>query len=262
MVLLGAPFDHTQSFRPGARFGPSALRAALPNLEFYSVELGRPLDDVPLGDAGDLEYTSDILSALKFVEEAVSELKGSGKVPALAGGEHTITLASYRPFCGASLVVFDAHLDMRDELFGLKVSHATFLRRLMESCDVEVLHVGGRAFSREELEFARSRGVEMYPPHELREAADALSRLSRSGADVYVSLDLDVLDPAFAPGVGNPEPGGLSSSELFRLLASLDGSSLVGFDVVELTPPYDPSGATSAAAAKALLLLSSIAGRA
>ncbi|WP_174448111.1 agmatinase [Conexivisphaera calida] len=260
VVMVGVPFDATQSYRPGARQGPSAVRYALPNMEFYSIELGRSLEDLSIGDAGDLEYTSDVVHMLRFVEEAVAELRDSGKSPAVVGGEHTITLASYRPFCGATLVVFDAHLDMRDEIYGLKTSHATFLRRLLESCSVELLHIGGRAFSDEELEFARSRGLKIYTSQDLDGAREALSGLSRSDS-VYVSLDLDVLDPAFAPGVGNPEPGGLSSSELLQLIASLDGVSLVGFDVVELSPPYDPSGVTSAIAAKALLMLASIADR-
>ncbi len=241
--------------------GPAALRAALPNLEFYSLELGRSLEELSIEDAGDLEYTTDMPSALRFVGEAVSELKESGKVPAVIGGEHTITLASYGKFCGAKLIVLDAHLDARDELYGLRISHATFLRRLLESCDADVIHVGGRAFSAEELEFARSRGLEMYGPSELDRALRALSALASAKEEVYVSLDLDVLDPAFAPGVGNPEPGGLTSSELMRLLATLDGSKLVGFDVVELTPPYDPSGITSVLAAKALLMLSYVAAR-
>ncbi|MGC8969551.1 MAG: agmatinase [Conexivisphaera sp.] len=260
-MVVGAPFDSTQSYRPGARLGPAAVRAALPNLEFYSVELGRSLEDLPVGDAGDLEYTSDVSRFLKFVEEAVGEIRDSGRVPALVGGEHTVTLGAYRPFCGAKLVVLDAHLDMRDEIYGLRTSHATFMRRLLESCDAEVLHVGGRAFSDEELSFARSRGVRIYTSYEVGRALEELSRVGESGEDVYVSLDLDAVDPAFAPGVGNPEPAGLTSVELMRLLASLDGSRLLGFDVVELSPPYDPSGVTAALAAKALLVLASVADR-
>jgi len=259
VVVIGVPFDATQSYRPGARLGPSAVRAALPNMEFYSLELGRSLEGLSIGDAGDLEYTSDTASMLRYVEAAVSELAESGKVPAVVGGEHTITLASYRPFCGATLVVFDAHLDMRDEIYGLRTSHATFLRRLMESCDMDIVHVGGRAFSSEELDFARSRGVSIYTVYELEDARKVLSGLGRSGTRIYVSLDMDALDPAFAPGVGNPEPGGVGSIDLLRLLASLDGAALAGFDVVELSPPYDQSGATSALAAKALLMLASIA---
>ncbi|MFP3229247.1 MAG: agmatinase [Nitrososphaeria archaeon] len=261
VVMVGAPYDSTQSFRPGARLGPSAIRAALPNMEFYSIELGMSLEDLSVGDAGDLEPTSDVLSAVKFVEEAARELAESGRVPAIVGGEHTVTLGAYRPFCGSTLVVLDAHLDMRDEIYGLRTSHATFMRRLLESCGARVIHVGGRAFSEEELSFARSHGVSIYTARDLEAAEGALSGLADSGSGVYVSLDLDVADPAFAPGVGNPEPGGMSSSELLRLLAALDGAPIVGFDVVELSPPYDPSGITSALAAKALLLLAAMADR-
>lgn len=258
VILFGAPFDGTQSYRPGARDGPSAVRMALPNIEFYSLD--RDLEDLPIADIGDLDLTLDMDSFLKRVEGTVQEIRSMDKVPAVIGGEHTLTLASYRQFCGAKLVVLDAHLDLRDELYGLKISHCTFLRRLLEGCgSVDIIHIGGRAAVKEEWEYAKDKGLELYSVYGLGDASRRLKQLAESDENLYVSLDLDVLDPAFAPGVSTPEPGGITSRELFALLSKLEGVRLMGFDVVELTPRLDSSGITAVIAAKTTITLAAIA---
>ena len=258
--MFGAPFDGTQSYRPGARDGPSAVRRALPNIEFYSLELDRDLEDLPIADIGDLDPTLDVDSFLKRVEETVREISSIGKVPAVIGGEHTLTFASYKGFCGAELLVLDAHLDLRDEIYGLRMSHSTFLRRLHEECgSAGVVHIGGRAAVKEEWKYAKDEGLELYDVYSLGDASRRLKRLAESHEDLYVSVDLDVLDPAFAPGVSTPEPGGITSRELFALLSKLEGARVMGYDVVELTPQMDSTGITAVIAAKTTITLASIA---
>lgn len=261
ITMLGVPFDSTVSYRPGARFAPPAIRSALDNIEFYSVELGVSLEDMDLDDAGDVSYTQDLAEVLNETERLVNKIKSGGGVPCVLGGEHTITLASYKPFSNESvLVVFDAHLDLREELYGLRLSHATFMRRLIESHKPrEVFYVGVRAAVSEEWEYAYSRSdLNVFKVTETDRVARELSKLGSRGERVYISVDLDVADPAYAPGVSCPEPGGLTSRELLALLASLRGVEVVGFDVVELCPPQDQSNITSVLAAKLVLTLSGL----
>lgn len=252
--LFGVPFDASASYRPGSKFGPNAAREALLNIEIYSTKLGLDLEQESIEDLGNIRHTANIGEMSKAVEHVTREILGERLVPGIFGGEHTLTYATVRALpTEAALVVFDAHLDLRNEYDGLKLGHATFLRRLIEERTANnVLHVAARAASAEEWTFAQSVGLPMASDAVLKTSAGparVLQRLLGDAEQVYVSVDMDVLDPAYAPGVGNPEPAGLSTYELLELLHALRGKALVGFDIVELCPPYD-NGASAVAAAK------------
>ncbi|MBO3803467.1 MAG: arginase family protein, partial [Candidatus Brockarchaeota archaeon] len=199
---------------------------------------------------------------LQMVRDTVKELVGHGKVPVCMGGEHTITMGVLRGIGRTPLLVFDAHLDLRESLMGLKLCHASWLRYSIEAGLVEkALVVGARGFCKEEVEYASNR-VKYVTPIDLREGGgkEAFASFVEGAGKLYVSVDVDAFDPAYAPGVGNPEPDGLSASELFSLLEAVRSSGLVGFDVVEVSPPYD-LGATSSLAAKTLFELISLSER-
>ncbi len=255
LYVLGVPFDQTTSYRPGSRFGPDSIRQAYWNIEIYDYKLMADAERIKVYDAGNMAPISDAGAMLERVKRVVSEFAEMGKSVGLIGGEHLISLASVQAISekhNVTLVVFDAHLDLRDSLYGLKVSHATWLRRLLESRKLKVVHVGAHAYVEEELEAASSFGVKVIN----RDEAPGVNLSKLVSGDVYVSIDTDVLDPSCAPGVANPEPEGLSYSQLFDLLRSLRGSKVRWFDVVEVNPLLDHSGITSIAAAKAFSILS------
>ncbi|MEM1995364.1 MAG: agmatinase [Nitrososphaerales archaeon] len=260
--IFGVPFDATSTYRSGSRFAPNAIRDAFLNVEVYFRDLDVDLEKVCIEDLGNLKQTSSVQNMVVAVQRVTEELRQMSKVPAIIGGEHTLTYASYSAIRGASLVVFDAHLDLRDEFADLRLSHATYLRRLLEEDDsIDAVVIGARAASKEEWEFAEQRKVKIIPPQDLSlEEYVRKVKSSISQRSVYVSVDLDVVDPAFAPGVGNPEPGGLTSRELLAVLTALRGCSILGFDVVELDPLTD-TGSSAALAAKVLALLIALASR-
>lgn len=261
VVLFGVPFDGTSSFRPGARFGPSAFRNTYWMIELYDPILGKDAEEVPIEDLGDLNPPNDLGEMVKAVEKVAREVLEEGNVPAAVGGEHTLTMGMGRALDkDVALIVFDAHLDMRDELYGRKLSHGTFLRRLLEERKFELaLHIGGRAASKEEWDEAGKRMKVVEGFMKSNERVAKVKKAIKDFERFYISLDLDVLDPAYAPGVGNPEPGGFSSKELFEILYLLKGKRLVGFDVTELCPPFD-SGITSSLAARVFSILSLLVG--
>ena len=255
IYVLGVPFDFTTSYRPGSRFGPGAIRQAYWYIEIVDNKLGYNAEKIPIYDLGDLNTPSDVNLTIDALRKVSSEIYSEKKVLGLLGGEHLITYGSLVDAKDISLIVFDAHLDMRDELYGLRLSHATFLRRLIESNkSIKVYHVGSHAFVEEEIEFAKRNGVNLISAYDLEKGDIDLKEVVGKDEKLYVSLDLDVLDPSCAPGVANPEPEGLSYHKLFNLIRSLKGRKIIGFDVVELNPILDPSGITSIAAAKALSL--------
>lgn len=252
-VLLGVPYDRTQSYRPGASHGPRAVREASWSLETYSPTLDADLEDVGLLDAGDLEVTeAEPAAMVEAVSRAVAEILPTG-IPVLLGGDHTASVgavqAAARRFPDLRVVVLDAHLDLRAEYEGQRWSHACTVRRIMEAVgDGRVVQMGARSGTREEWEFARrhcrwTTGVLAMPE---------TVRAELNSCPVYLSVDLDELDPAFAPGVGNPEPGGPGFADLLEAIYALRGLPLVGMDLMETAPPLDPSGATAVAAAKLL----------
>lgn len=263
VTIVGVPFDATSTYRTGSRFAPAAIREAFANVEIYSRRLRLDLEALRVDDAGNLRHTANIADMVASTRESVAGLLKADRVPAILGGEHAITYATFGAFpAGTGLLVFDAHFDLRDEYDGLRLMHATYLRRLIdERPDLRVVHVGGRAGAREEWEFADRPNVALVTADEAIGAPDLatrVARLTREIDDLYVTIDLDGLDPAYAPGVANPEPGGLSSRELVSCLQAIDGACVRGFDIVELCPAYDPSGIGAAAAARFLAELCSV----
>jgi len=258
-VVLGVPFDSTSTYRPGSRFAPYAIREASINIEGYSWRYGVDVGEVKVHDLGDLLVAlGDIRETISRVERVVRALRGAGKLPILLGGEHTITYGAVRGLGGAAIVCFDAHLDMRDEYpQGVRLSHATFMRRLIEDYGPDsVVMVGVRAACREEVEYARREGVEVITSREcLREGPSRVAERVRGRVEghdkVYISVDIDVLDPSYAPGVANPEPMGLSLEGVLEVLSPILDGRVVGLDVVEVCPPYD-NGLAAIHAAKLL----------
>ena len=244
-LLLGVPLDITSTYRPGSRFGPAAIREASWNLETYCIRTGLDVEDCDLYDLGDLNVLGDLKTTLQRLKQVMGETIANKMIPITLGGEHTITYSCVEAFQEIAVLSFDAHMDLRDEYLGLKFSHATFMRRVCESLGSErVVEVGVRAFSEEELDYANknnlhyitSRDIKRKNPEMIaKEVKAALSPFQQ----IYLTIDLDVLDPSFAPAVGNPVPEGLSPYNLLNILQSLCDHKIVGFDIVELSPQYD-----------------------
>jgi agmatinase len=259
-VLVGMPYDGTCSYRPGTRFAPLAIRDASWGLETYSPVIDRDLETVWLTDGGDLDLpfgNRDVV--LATIRGAAADVLSQGKYWAGLGGEHLVTLpvveAYLERYPQLTVVHLDAHTDLRDDYLGERLSHATVLRRIVEQIGPDrLVQIGIRSGPKDEFAWMRHHGTLLQSPDELT------TRLRRWGAEtpVFVTLDLDVLDPSVFPGTGTPEPGGFTFGELQAWLVALRDANMVGFDVVELSPPYDPSGISAIAAAKAvreLLLL-------
>jgi len=246
-VILGVPFDVTSTYRTGARFGPAAIREASLNIETYSFSSGVDVEDLRLHDLGDLHVTGDAEETLKRLEKVVTELLEEKTIPVLIGGEHTITLGAARAFKerNCAIISFDAHLDLRNEYMNLKTSHTTFMRRLNEQVKPKsLIEIGTRAVCKEELTYAKKAGINFFTANQIRnEGVDKTLKKIESLIDdakqVYLTVDLDVLDPAFAPAVQNPEPNGLCSHMFYDLLNGLCDRRVAAFDVVEVAPNYD-----------------------
>lgn len=260
IVVLGVPFDSTSTYRPGSRFAPSAIREASANVESYSWRAKVDSEGVATHDLGDLVVVQgDARATLGRLERLVQRLRGAGKLPIIIGGEHTITHATVMGLGKPALLCFDAHLDVRDEYPpGVRLSHATVVRRLAEALGHDgVFIVGARAACLEEVKYVEEKGLrvitsweaeELGPLEVARRVRDWAARFDR----VYVSIDLDVLDPSYAPGVANPEPEGLRLGMLLDVMNLTLDHRVAGLDVVEVAPPYD-NGLASIHAAKILL---------
>ncbi len=253
-VIFGAPFDSTTSFRPGTRFGPAAMRSESFGIETYSPYQDRDLEDIGVFDAGDLDLPfGNAAGALAAIEGAAAEILRDGKVPVLLGGEHLVTLGAVRAaakkYPGLRLVHFDAHADLRAGYLGETLSHASVIRRCHDILgDGRIFQFGIRSGSREEIRWSAGRTkMEKFRADTAGGAAAEIG-----GAPVYVTLDLDVVDPAEFPGTGTPEAGGLRFTELLAALLALRGLDVKAFDICELSPHYDHSGASTALACKTL----------
>jgi len=264
VAILGIPFDSGVSYRPGARFGPAAIRAGSKLLRPYHQDLdATPWSVHQVADAGDLAPNPfDLLEAIGQIETGARETLQRATHLIALGGDHTIALPLLRVVRERhgpiALVHFDAHLDTWDTYFGAAYTHGTPFRRAFEEgllAPERSAHVGirGPIFAREDLADDRSMGFEITSTADVaRTSVDsAVERIRRRVADspVYVSIDIDVLDPAHAPGTGTPEPGGLSTRELQLILRGMAGLPIVGADVVEVAPPYDHAELTALAAA-------------
>jgi len=252
-VIFGVPFDSTHSYKPGCRFGPDVIRDAFNNIEIFQPEFGIDLETVNINDLGNTKHTVVAAEMLQMVENITSELKEQNKQLIILGGEHLITLGSFTCFPkDTGYVVFDAHYDLRDQYADIKLSHAAYLRRIVEKRGSEnIVHVGARAFVKEELAFLKEHNISTVSDKEIRDGngPKLLKDITSTFDNIYLSIDLDVLDPAFAPGVGNPEAVGISSRELYDLVTTLQNKKIVAADIVELNPTYD-NGATASMAAK------------
>lgn len=252
-VLFGAPFDSTTSYRPGTRFGSRTIRQESFGVETYSPYQDKDMTDYSFFDSGDLELCfGSSEKALQDIEERTQTILEDGKRPFMMGGEHLVTLgavrAVYKKYPDLHIVHFDAHADLREEYLGAQLSHAAVLKRCWELVgDGKIFQFGIRSGDREEFLWGKDHVfTNKFNFNGLEKIVESLK-----GKPVYFTLDLDVLDPSVFPGTGTPEPGGVTFNEL-RDAVELVCSSLniVGCDVNELSPPYDPSGISAAAACK------------
>ncbi len=252
-TVFGVPFDATHSYKPGCRFGPDAIRDSFNNIEVFHPEFQIDLESVNIEDLGNTRHTVVASEMIDMIKKITTELVAKQRQLFILGGEHSITYGSYTSFPKETgYVVFDAHYDLRDEFADTKLSHASYLRRIVEERGAEnILHVGARAFVGEELEFLKENNVKTISDKEIREGKgpQLLKDHVSTFDSVYSSFDLDVLDPAFAPGVGNPEAVGISSRELFDMIHSFEDAKITGVDIVELNPYHD-NGSTASLAAK------------
>jgi len=257
-IILGVPFDKTSTWRAGSKFAPSAIREASLNIETYSVRSKFDLEDVQICDIGDLHVVDAVDETMRRLSTVESEILAASKIPVVLGGEHTISYGAIRSFPkDVGIVCLDAHADMRDEYMGEKLMHATFLRRVIELVGAEkIVHVGLRALCREELSFIEKSRLKHFSMrdlrrHDVREDVRLVRRAVSDFGKLYVTIDIDVVDPGFAPGVENPEPDGMWPDLCFSLLTGVCDERLVGLDLVELSPPCD-NGVTAALGAKML----------
>ena len=266
IVLFGAPFDSTTSFRPGARFGSAAMRHESFGIETYSPYQDRDLTDCAIFDSGDLELCfGSAEAALADVEARAAEILKADKMPILLGGEHLVTLGSVRAvakkYPNLHIIHFDAHADLRDDYLGAKLSHACVIRRCHDILgDGRIHQFCIRSGDREEFRFARQH-TELHPFS--FEGLDMVcARLIAENAPVYLTIDLDCLDPACFPGTGTPEAGGVTFPQLLTAILQVAQLNVVAADLNELAPMLDPSGASTAMACKVLreLLLALLAG--
>ena len=252
-TIFGVPFDSTHSYKPGCRFGPDTIRDAFNNIEIFQPEFGVDLEAEAISDLGNTRHTVVAAEMLQMVKNVTSELTKQDKQIIILGGEHLITLGSFTCFPkDTGYVVFDAHYDLRDQYADTKLSHAAYLRRIVEERGSEnIVHVGARAFVKEELAFLKEHNIATVSDKEISNGngPKLLKDVTSTFDRVYLSVDLDVLDPAFAPGVGNPEAVGISSRELYDLITTLQNKKIVAADIVELNPTYD-NGSTASMAAK------------
>ena len=252
-ILFGIPFDSTHSYRPGTRFGPDAIRESFNNIEIFMPQFSVDLEETNIEDLGNTKHTVVPKEMLEMVSKITSELIKKEKQLIILGGEHLITLGTYPNFPKETgYIVFDAHYDLRDEYADIKLSHAAYLRRIIEKQGSDkIIHVGARSYVKEELAFKEENKIKTITDWDIRHGNAA--KLVKDAASVfdklYVSIDLDVLDPAFAPGVGNPEAVGITSRELYEMICSLEGQKISGADLVELCPTFD-NGSTAAIAAR------------
>jgi len=254
VALFGVPFDRTCSFRGGSRFAPAAIRQASYNFETYMMDHQRDLLGVPFADLGDTASFASTAEMVPGVSKMASDIVEAGKVPIVLGGEHSLAPAVVRAFPkDIGVIGIDAHLDFRDSYLDDKWSHACSARRIADHVGVEnVIYMGVRSYSKEEREDLERLGltyVSAYEIHDRGIVATTMRALKEIDRDrVYLTIDMDGIDPAYAPAVGNPEPFGLAPLQVKKAIGLL-GPMLVGMDLNEVSPAWD-FGQTSLLAAR------------
>lgn len=256
IVLFGAPFDSTTSFRPGARFGSSAMRHESFGLETYSPYQDKDLTDYAVFDSGDLELCfGSAEMALADIENRAAEILSDGKLPLLMGGEHLVTLGAVRAvakhFPNLHIIHFDAHADLRNDYLGAELSHACVIRRCHDLLgDGRIHQFCIRSGDREEFQFAKKHTN--FHPFGFDGLEELINQLVKYQAPVYLTIDLDCLDPSLFPGTGTPEAGGVTFPQLLDAILMVCRSNVVAADINELAPMLDTSGVSTATACKVL----------
>ena len=256
IVLWGAPFDSTTSFRPGARFGSAAIRHESFGIETYSPYQDKDLTDIKVFDCGDLELCfGSSESALNDIEEQTQKILNDGKLPIMIGGEHLVTYgavkAVFNKYPDLQIIHFDAHADLRDDYLGVKLSHACVLRRCHGLVgDGKIHQFCIRSGERDEFKFAAAH-TDMHK-FDFDGLKEVCVELSKNNTPVYFTIDLDCLDPSVFCGTGTPEAGGVNFNELLDAILTVSKTNIVGADVNELAPMLDASGASTAVACKVL----------
>jgi agmatinase len=256
-VVVGVPFDFTSTYRPGSKFGPLAIRNASLNVETYSMRTEIDVSEIKVCDLGDLHVAIDAEETLKRLKLVVEEIAGKKKTPIILGGEHTIAVGAVKAFKSLkklAILDFDAHMDLRQEYLGAKTMHATCMRRICDLIGPEnVIQVGVRDVSNEEIVYAKKNGLSFFTATQVSNAHESMRKIivdRLSGYEhIYVTVDMDVLDPSYAPAVGNPASEGINPSVILDMLQEVCGKfNVIGFDLVEVAPYYD-SGITAIQAA-------------
>ena len=256
IVLFGAPFDSTTSFRPGARFGSAAIRHESFGLETYSLYQDKDLTDYCIFDSGDLELCfGSCQAALSDIEERTERIIKDEKFPLLIGGEHLVTLGTIRAlvkkYPDLHIIHFDAHADLRQDYLGATLSHASVMRRCYDILgDGRIHQFCIRSGEREEFQFAAEHTD--FHPFSFEGLEEVVEELKEKGVPVYLSIDLDCLDPGVFPGTGTPEAGGVTFLQLLKAILTVAKCNMVGADINELAPMLDPSGISTAMACKVL----------
>lgn len=253
MVLFGAPMDYTVSYRPGSRMAAQAIRRVSRVLEEHSLTQEKDLREIRFFDGGDLALPmGNVEKSLQIIEEAWKILLKEGKLPLMMGGDHLVTLPAVKAaaalYQDLAVLQLDAHADLRPHYLGEENSHASVMYRIYRETGVkDIYQLGIRSATSEELSFAR-QNTRFFPFDILKPLEKIKSELTQR--PLYVTLDIDVVDPAYAPGTGTPEPGGCSSREILKAVYNLADFRVVGFDLVEVAPDYDSGQITSLLAAK------------
>lgn len=254
IVVFGAPFDGTVSYRPGARFASSAIRGESYSIETYSPYQDKDLEDINVFDAGDLELPfGNTAKVIDRIEEFALGILRDGKIPFMIGGEHLVTLGAVRAaakkYSDLHIIHFDAHSDLRDEYLGETLSHATVIRRCWDLVgDGRIFQFGIRSGSREEINWGKEHVFTCF--FNFSRLDDIVDYLR--DRPVYLTVDLDVLDTSVFPGTGTPEAGGVSFNELLDAVRKVSCLNIVALDMTELAPPLDPTGASTSLACKLL----------
>lgn len=253
-VIFGAPFDGTTSYRPGTRFAGKQIRSESFGIETYSPYQDKDLEDIAVYDGGELDFPfGNTERVLQLIEDYAAGILQDGKTPIMIGGEHLVTLGAVRAaakkYPDLHIIHFDAHADLRQDYLGEQLSHACVLRRCHDILgDGRIFQFGIRSGDREEFRFAKEHTyMNKFTLDTLEEVCGKLK-----GKPVYFTIDLDVLDSSVFPGTGTPEAGGIDFNQLIRGIITVGGLNVVSADINELSPPYDPSGVSTAAACKTL----------
>ncbi|MCX9026471.1 MAG: agmatinase [Candidatus Methanoperedens sp.] len=254
-VICGVPFDGTSSFRLGSSLAPQEIRDASYNFETYSSFFDFDLADADIHDAGDLDVAKDIDSTLEMISAHAGNYVKDGKIPIMLGGEHSLTYpfvkACRNKYPDIGFVVLDAHMDLREEFHGERNSHACISRHILENVTQRYVSIGIRSGTREEYDYVKENGIKVFSADDVE--AEGIEKIVSGIRDyikgpVYLSIDMDAIDPAYAPALGTPEPYGITPRDVRAVISCL-APDIVGFDLVEIAPAYD-SGNTALLGAK------------